>query len=177
MTIFESGETPPDLRRRRPRAAAVTEFGAALGELGLTQLRIAKLFNVSPRHVRRWQHGDRRVPPAARLVINLLVTRAISIDQIEQAAVSISARTNGSVKRSTPASLRVESAALAPAKLADPGLTTAAKVCALTPEACRWPCGDPGRPDFHFCGSPVAKGSYCEHHRDAAYVALPTSRR
>ena len=57
------------------------------------------------------------------------------------------------------------------ATLAGPGLSTAEKVCALAPDACRWPCGDPARPDFHFCGSPVAKKPYCEHHRAMAYRA------
>ena len=61
------------LRRRRPRAAAVTEFSAALKKLGFPQNRVAKLFGVSCRHIRRWQHGDRTVPRAVRLVINLLV--------------------------------------------------------------------------------------------------------
>lgn len=30
---------------------------------------------------------------------------------------------------------------------------------------CRWPIGDPQRPDFHFCGKPKAAGfSYCDFH-------------
>jgi len=30
---------------------------------------------------------------------------------------------------------------------------------------CRWPIGDVGEPDFHFCGQPqIDTGSYCEHH-------------
>src|SRR5262249_47209060 len=95
-------ETSPR-RQRRPRAAAATEFGATLGELGLPQLRVAKLFGISSRHVRRWQRGDRRVPRAVGLVINLLVTGAVSIDQVEQAAVSVPVRTNGSAKPTLPA--------------------------------------------------------------------------
>jgi len=96
----ERGEVP--LRQRRPRAAATTEFGAALTTLGLPQNRVAKLFGVSCRHIRRWQHGNRTVPRAVRLVINLLVAGAISIDQVEAAA-----QTNG-VKPALPARLRDE---------------------------------------------------------------------
>jgi hypothetical protein len=158
---------------------AATEFRAALGALGITQHRVAQLFGVGPRSVRRWQVGDRRVPCGVGIVLRLLAAGTVTVAQVEQAAVPIPTRTNCSAKRSAPASLRVEPApeqsALAHAKLAGPGLTTAAKVGALTPEACRWPCGDPGHPDFHFCGSPVAKRPYCEHHRAMAYVALPTT--
>ena len=103
---------------------------------------------------------------------------AVTVAQVEQAAVAIPARTNGSAKPEPPAPLlgapAPEQSAAAPAEaaaLADPGLTTAEKVCALAPGACRWPCGDPARPDFHFCGGPVARGPYCEHHRAMAYAA------
>src|SRR4029077_4930564 len=47
----------------------------------------------------------------------------------------------------------------------------AEKVVALAPGTCRWTCGDTVRPDFHFCGSPVASRPYCEHHRAIAYLA------
>ena len=64
----------------------------------------------------------------------------MTIDQVEQAAVAIPARTNGSAKPGPPAPLLVapapEQSAVAPAEaatLADPGLTTAEKVVALTP--------------------------------------------
>jgi GcrA cell cycle regulator len=35
---------------------------------------------------------------------------------------------------------------------------------------CRWPCGDPGTPDFFFCGAPQATGKpYCSAHCRIAY--------
>jgi GcrA cell cycle regulator len=35
----------------------------------------------------------------------------------------------------------------------------------LTPSCCRWPLGDPQKPDFHFCGRPKFPGlPYCEFH-------------
>src|SRR5262249_46799656 len=75
--------------------------------------------------------------------------------------------TNGNAKPAPPGPLlvKLEQSALAGAKAA---------VCALTPEVCRWPCGDPGHPDFHFCVNPVAKGSYCARHYALAYVTPRT---
>ena len=132
------------------RAAAASELCEMLGALGIAQHRVAQLFGVGPRSVRRWQYGDRRVPCGVGIVLRLLAAGTVTVAQVEQAAVPIPARTNGSAKPGPPAPLLVEPApeqsALARAKaatLADPSLTTAEKVCALAPEACCWPCGDP----------------------------------
>jgi hypothetical protein len=172
-------EIPPrlreDLRRRHSRAAAADEFRETLGTLGIAQHRVAQLFGVGPRSVRRWQYGDRRVPCGVGIVLRLLAAGTVTVAQVEQAAVPVPTQTNGSAKPAPLAPLFVEPAseqsALARAKaatLADPGLTTAEKVFALTAKACRWPYGDPGRPDFRFCGSPVVTKPYCEHHRAVA---------
>lgn len=41
---------------------------------------------------------------------------------------------------------------------------------------CRWPVGDPGAPDFFFCGSRTAEGlPYCTYHARVAYK--PADRR
>ena len=122
-------------------AVAKTEFRATLAALGIAQHRAAQLFGVGPRSVRRWQDGDRRVPCGVDIVLRLLAAGAVTVDQVEQVAVPIPARTNGSAKPEPPAPLlgapAPEQSAVAPAEaatLADPGLTTAEKVCALTPE-------------------------------------------
>jgi hypothetical protein len=60
---------------------------------------------------------------------------------------------------------------------ADPGLTTTEKVCALAPEACRWPYGDPRHPDFRFCGRPITRKPYCGQHHSMAHVVSSTSSR
>ena len=160
---------------------AATEFRATFGAFGLTQRRIAQLFGVGPRSVRRWQHGDRRIPRGVDIVLRLLAAGAVTVAQVEQAAVPVPVRTNGSARPVPPVPLLVAPApapaALARAEVttfADSGLTTAEKIIALAPEACRWPCGDPRRPDFHFCSDPVAEGPYCEHHRTMAYMAPRT---
>src|SRR5262245_22468759 len=158
-------------------SAAGTEVREILGALGIAQHRIAQLFGVAPRSVRRWRYGDRRLPRGVGIVLRLLAAGAVTIDQVERAAIPAPVQTNGSAEPEPPVPLLVESApeqsALAPAH-ANSSLTTAEKVYALAPKACRWPCGDPGHPDFHFCGDPVAKRPYCEHHRTMAYMAPRT---
>lgn len=37
---------------------------------------------------------------------------------------------------------------------------------------CSWPIGEPGTPDFHFCGKPAVAGKpYCAEHCSMAYVS------
>jgi GcrA cell cycle regulator len=39
---------------------------------------------------------------------------------------------------------------------------------------CCWPLGEPGKPEFRFCGDPaVAGGPYCPDHCGLAYVRKP----
>jgi len=160
---------------------ATTEFRETLGALGIAQRRVAQLFGVGPRSIRRWQHGDRRVPRGVGIVLRLLAAGAVTVAQVEEAAIPIPARINGSAKPEPPVPLLVEPAP-APATLvraeaaifADSGLTTAEKVIALAPGGCRWPCGDPRHSDFYFCGDPVAEKPYCQHHHALAYMAPRT---
>lgn len=43
--------------------------------------------------------------------------------------------------------------------------------------ACCWPIGEPGMPDFHFCGkTSVAGRPYCEVHVEIAYVRVRDRR-
>lgn len=42
----------------------------------------------------------------------------------------------------------------------------------LADSDCRWPCGDPGHPDFWFCGAPMGSARpYCNQHARIAYRA------
>lgn len=43
---------------------------------------------------------------------------------------------------------------------------------------CRWPLGDPRKPEFRFCGDArIAASPYCEHHRKLAQGAhVPTGK-
>src|SRR6516225_5389841 len=79
---------------------SVVEFRATLDALGLAQGRVAQLFGVGPRSVRRWQHGDRRVPCGVGIVFRLLAAGVVTVDQVEQAATP--ARTNGGAKPEPP---------------------------------------------------------------------------
>lgn len=46
----------------------------------------------------------------------------------------------------------------------------------LTEHTCKWPVGDPGTKNFHFCGArSKASSPYCETHAAQAYQ--PTERR
>jgi len=45
------------LRRRRPRAAATTEFGRALAAFGIKHRSVARWFHTSERNIRRWKSG------------------------------------------------------------------------------------------------------------------------
>ena len=88
-------------------SVAKTEFRATIAALGIAQHRVAQLFGVGPRSIRRWQDGDRRVPCGVGIVLRLLACGAVTVDQVEQAAVAIPARTNGSAKLEPPAPLLV----------------------------------------------------------------------
>src|SRR6516162_9476994 len=163
------------------RAAAAAEFRTTLSVLGIPQRRAAAWFDITARSFRRWVHNERRIPRSAIILVRLLGAKAITAAQVERVAGPVPARANGGAKGEPPVPLLVEPAPT-PATLvraeaatfADSDLTTAEKVIALAPGACRWPCGDPGHPDFHFCGDPVAKRPYCEHHRTMAYMAPRT---
>jgi GcrA cell cycle regulator len=48
----------------------------------------------------------------------------------------------------------------------------------LTEDTCRWPIGDPGNPDFFFCGGKTNPGvPYCSHHCRVAYQPVTDRRR
>src|SRR5262249_7656233 len=86
-----------------PHPEAATEFHKTLGALGIAQDRVAQLFGVGPRSVRRWQYGDRRVPCGVGIVLRLLAAGAVTVAQVKQAAVPVPTRTNGSAKPEPPA--------------------------------------------------------------------------
>lgn len=77
---------------------------------------------------------------------------------------------------------------LAAANGHDPGLADPAAeavpfaqrrtILQLTADSCRWPIGDPGRPDFFFCGgNTVPSLPYCAYHARLAYVPVSDRRR
>jgi GcrA cell cycle regulator len=53
-----------------------------------------------------------------------------------------------------------------------------ASILTLKEAMCRWPIGDPGEPEFHFCGRKSLGGMpYCEHHARMAYQPVQGRRR
>lgn len=48
----------------------------------------------------------------------------------------------------------------------------------LNDEKCHWPIGDPGQPDFFFCGGKTGAGTpYCGYHARIAYQPATDRRR
>ena len=48
----------------------------------------------------------------------------------------------------------------------------------LNENTCRWPIGDPGSPDFFFCGGNTVNSlPYCSHHSRVAYQPVNDRRR
>jgi GcrA cell cycle regulator len=48
----------------------------------------------------------------------------------------------------------------------------------LTERTCKWPIGDPGQDEFHFCGHDSLDNlPYCEYHAGVAYQAPEPRRR
>ena len=56
------------------------------------------------------------------------------------------------------------------AEIADIGIARKG-VIDLLPSDCRWPIGDPGTAEFHFCAREKVIGSYCEFHARKAFAA------
>ena len=51
-----------------------------------------------------------------------------------------------------------------------PPIDEGATIFSLTASTCRWPIGDPGDLDFHFCGANSNVGQpYCDYHAAMAY--------
>lgn len=51
-------------------------------------------------------------------------------------------------------------------------------ILSLTDKTCRWPHGDPGTPEFSFCGHQPQSGTpYCEYHASVAYQPAGGDRR
>lgn len=52
-----------------------------------------------------------------------------------------------------------------------PNKPTVIRMKELRAGMCSWPTGEPGKPDFHFCGKPAVPGKpYCAEHCAKAYV-------
>jgi GcrA cell cycle regulator len=81
-----------------PGAMIPTEFHQALGSLGIAQQRVAHLFDVSPRAVRRWRDGERRVPRGVEIVVRLMADGVVTLEAVERAANPIPARMNGGAR-------------------------------------------------------------------------------
>jgi hypothetical protein len=159
---------------REANGPAAIEFRAMLGALGLAQQRVAEIFDVRPRNLRRWRRGDRPIPHGVRILLRLLAIRAVTVAQVEEAAeavISLDAAAASGNPFTVDKVCALKAAISLDTTAAPRKLSTADKVCALAPRTCRWPIGDPARVDFRFCGASilVENSSYCDRHRATAY--------
>ena len=53
-----------------------------------------------------------------------------------------------------------------------------ASILTISESVCKWPIGDPGGDDFHFCGHDSKEGApYCNYHCKVAYQPASDRRR
>ena len=62
------------------------EYRAALDRLGLTQTGAAWLFRADERTSRRWANNERSVQPGVLILIELLLSGAICVEDLEHIA-------------------------------------------------------------------------------------------
>lgn len=73
----------------------------------------------------------------------------------------------GLPKRNSP----IKSEAAKPVAKKEAPKSQAVAMDNLRPGMCRWPEGEPGTENFHFCGQPIVpEKPYCAHHCERAYV-------
>ncbi|MBL4645811.1 MAG: GcrA cell cycle regulator [Rhizobiales bacterium] len=57
-------------------------------------------------------------------------------------------------------------------------LSKRATILTISEKTCKWPSGDPGGKDFHFCGNDVKESTpYCSYHCSLAYQPASERRR
>src|SRR5262249_2827004 len=83
-------------RRMQVSNLAAAEFCMTRDALGLAQCRVAQLFAIGPRSVRRWRDGTRRIPRGVDIVLRLLAARAVTVAQVEE--IAFSTQTDGNAK-------------------------------------------------------------------------------
>lgn len=59
------------------------QFRTAIDRLGLSQVGAARLFGADPRTGRRWALGERPVPGCVAILLRLLVTGKITIEDVK----------------------------------------------------------------------------------------------
>jgi GcrA cell cycle regulator len=70
--------------------------------------------------------------------------------------------------------LPADTGAEADVAVVDPGRKNWITTISLTIDTCRWPFGDPAKPDFHYCGDlPLVGRPYCDKHDAQSYHARP----
>jgi GcrA cell cycle regulator len=109
------------------------------------------------------------------------VTRNAVIGKVHRLGLSGRATTNRSdrprratIPKPMPKPVVAEPETIVEATLANGDFAT---VMTLSSTMCRWPIGDPGSTEFHFCGNGTDNGSpYCDAHVRMAYQPAQSRR-
>ena len=62
-----------------------TDFAAIRKALGLSHAALAALVGVDQRSSRRWEAGEREIPPAVAKLLRLLDARRLTVDDVREA--------------------------------------------------------------------------------------------
>jgi hypothetical protein len=161
------------------------ELRAALAALDIPQHRLAAIFSVEPRSVRRWRSGDRPIPAGVGLVAGLLFAGKVTLAEVEQIAFA-SARTPDfdpavtDIKSEEPVLPESAAGGCAEPVVASPEFPepsgpdpVGVDFAELGPGQCKWPFWGNERPSIYearFCGAvPVAGSPYCVEHSLLAF--------
>lgn len=166
---------------------------------GETATSIARQIGCSPDTIRRlnpdWAERRRNQINAARHRLaqerGVTVTAISSRHRVPKPAAAFHRPPHNagivlqSIKRTRKNNLNNPTRRIAKANGHDPGFTEPAAdhtgahpvtLMDLTNTTCRWPIGDPGTPEFRFCGGPsnnIAGRPYCAHHAAVASGGCP----
>lgn len=101
-------------------------------------------------------------------------SRSAVVSKLRRIGLFSNAKAKKKKLKSLPATARPES-------VSQEGVIPFSQRCSLmelTDKRCRWPIGDPGDPDFFFCGGQAAEGlPYCAYHSRIAYRPWIEPRR
>lgn len=137
------------------------------------------------RLIRLWAKGD----SCAQIGGQMGITRNAVIGKASRLGLPPRLRSHSTTRR-RPTEKRAYARKYPPVRFCLPELTIApvpavallvtrpCQLLELTDDTCRYPFGDPGQPDFYFCGAEPLNGSpYCKHHHKLTHYQKSVESR
>jgi GcrA cell cycle regulator len=149
-----------ELKKLWDSGHSASEIGKKLGVSKNAVVGKAHRLNLSarPSPIKRGGGGTRRRPAAAQR------------QAAARAATASPLLNTGAATVAEPAGKAVSQSPFAPPP-SRPPMPTRSSRRAMGTQECAWPIGDPGDPDFRFCGEQSVPGKpYCETHCGQAYI-------